>query len=255
MSARFASGVPPLHHAKKRGRTVAADGPAGGAVMRALADWTRARRCLAARVPGAQESRQLGSACRVTVDAQRIDRESQRRAVCRRDLSVGHHAQRAADHCSGVVNNRPRCGPGCKRSVWRIGAVGKAFRRDAKTGCRARREELGARQAEENERSVEGTDRARDRIGEGAIAGRHVVKRAMSLHVCERHAFRGGDRRQRARSGRQHRDPRPHSATRGAPAARIPRGRDTCTRPTSPTSRTSTGWPRKSSPSTAAWTS
>jgi hypothetical protein len=40
MSARFASGVPSLHHphhAEKRGRTVAADGPAAGAVMRALA--------------------------------------------------------------------------------------------------------------------------------------------------------------------------------------------------------------------------
>ncbi len=45
---------------------------------------------------------------------------------------------------------------------------------------------------------IERADGAGDGVGQRAIAGRHVVERTMGLHMRERHAFRGGDRRQRA---------------------------------------------------------
>ena len=185
MSARFASGVPSLHQPQRSA------GEPSLAQARQAAAHARSTRGLNARTatprcsrPARSSLRQLGRARRVAVHAEGMDRKSQRRAVCRRHLSVGHHAQRAADHFLGVVNNRPRGGPGRERPVWRVGAVGEAFRRDAKTGCLARGQELRARQAEEDERPVEGAHGAGDRVGQRAIAGRHVVERAMGLHMA-----------------------------------------------------------------------
>ncbi len=67
----------------------------------------------------AQQPGQLGSASRVAVDAERVDREGQGRTIRRRHLSVGHHAQRATDHLLGVVNDRAGGGPRRQRPIWR----------------------------------------------------------------------------------------------------------------------------------------
>ena len=74
----------------------------------------------------------------------------------------------------------------------------KPFRRDREPGGLPRANQLRRRQPEEDERRIERTDGARDRVGERAIPRRHVVERAVRLDVPEPHAFAVRDRRQRA---------------------------------------------------------
>ena len=201
------------------------DGAAADVMRDRPEDGTRGPTTPRCSRPCAQQTRQLGGAGRVTVDAQRVDRERQRRAIRRRHLSVGHHAQRATDDLLGVVNDRAGRGPRRKRSVWRVGAVGKPFRRDAKTG------RLPAARSSEPGRPKSTSDRSKARTARAmasasvAIAGRHVVERAMRLHMGKRDTFRTPRSPPARRSGRAP-CPRPHEATRAARAGRTPRGRE-----------------------------
>ena len=95
-------------------------------------------------------------------------------------------------------------------------------------------------------------DLFKDRSLRGAIEGKVVVITGASSGI-------GQARRAAGRRGR--RDRGAGRALRGQAGggrrrrSRRRAARRTCTRPTSPTSTTATGWSRRSSPSTAAWTS
>jgi hypothetical protein len=70
-----------------------------------------------------------------------------------------------------------------------IGAIGKCLGGDAKAHRPTRRKQRGTGQAEEDQRRIEGQDRARDRLGKPFVCRGHVVKGAVWLDVLKTHAF------------------------------------------------------------------
>ena len=76
-------------------------------------------------------------------------------------------------------------------------SAGSATRAESSRDAKPRRfssaNELGIRQAEQDEAAIESRDGARDGVGERPIAGSHVVERTVRLHVRQPHALRGGN--------------------------------------------------------------
>ena len=60
-----------------------------------------------------------------------------------------------------------------------------------------RRHDLRARQAEQDQRSIDHGGRPGDGVGEGRVADRHVEKGAMGLDVLQSHTQRRGNGRER----------------------------------------------------------
>ncbi len=53
-------------------------------------------------------------------------------------------------------------------------------------------QQLGIGQTKQNQRSIESGGGARNRVGQRAVLARHVVERAVRLHVLQYEALRGG---------------------------------------------------------------
>src|SRR4030095_1637162 len=76
-----------------------------------------------------------------------------------------------------------------QRTICFIRSIRKAFSRNAKTSGCAGSEQFRVRQPKQNQILIERGDCASDRISHRAIAARHVVERAMRLHVLQPQSF------------------------------------------------------------------
>ena len=76
---------------------------------------------------------------------------------------------------------------GVERPVGLVGAIGEPFRRDAQARRpRPRRSSASSGSPNMMSDGSHARDRARDRVGQRAVARRHVVERAVRLDVLER---------------------------------------------------------------------
>ena len=132
------------------------------------------------------------------MDADRVDLQRDLAAVSRRDTRLAHHAARTCDNRLDIMDDGSRDRSWCQRSVQFVAPIGESFRRHGQTGPSACIEHWRSREAEEDERPVEGGDGLRNRLAERRIARGHVVERAVRLDVTEAEPFGRRDRLQRA---------------------------------------------------------
>ena len=142
----------------------------------------------------------------------RIDRASRTMEIARLTTARDPRSRRPA-HCAARA---------CRLAV---GAVGKplARRAQAARSPAAINSEPG-RPNRISERSTDG-GRARDGVGQRRVADRHVVERAVGLHVLEPHALRRRPSPPVRRSGTR-RNPRPRAASLASRGVRTQRGRE-----------------------------
>ena len=111
--------------------------------------------------------------------------------------ALARHAPDAIDDGGRVVDHRARLAPRHQRSVRLVGAVGEGLGHHAQPLPLARAQQLRVGQPEEDERVVHGGHGPGDRVGQRVILRRHVVERAVRLHVLQPHALGGGEARER----------------------------------------------------------
>ena len=138
---------------------------------------------------GAERARQLVRAGRVAVRADRIDAHRDLRAVGGGDDAVVAMRTARATTVDGVVDDGAGRRPRRQRSVRLVGAIGEPFGGDREARRRPPRAPVPNRAA----RTGSAPDRTRAPPAQWRrqrpVADRHVVKRAVRLHVREPHAF------------------------------------------------------------------
>ncbi len=133
----------------------------------------------------------------VPVRAERVDLQRDFAAVDRGHLALLHHLHRTPHDEIRIVDDGTLTRPWRQRSIRFVRAIGERFGRDLKAVVSADLQHVRAGQPEHDERTIDRRDGARDRRGERRVASRHVVERAMRLHVPQAHALRRSDRSER----------------------------------------------------------
>ena len=84
-----------------------------------------------------------------------------------------------------VMDDRAELVARDERTVGLVGAIGEHFCGDAKPAALSRLQRVRSRRSEQNQRSAERGDRARDGAREGDVTRGHVVERAVRLDVLQ----------------------------------------------------------------------
>ena len=103
----------------------------------------------------------------------------------------------SSQHFYRVMDDRTRFRSRHQRAIGTIRAISESFPGRLEPGGPSCRDELGARQAEQNQRSVCRSDSSRDCIGDPAIADGDVVQSTVGLDVHQANALAGGNGRER----------------------------------------------------------
>ena len=166
------------------------------------------RPCVQARRPRRERGDATPAASRRFAQAareqspHRLDRRARR--SCRRGCATAPSARlrfaarrdrdRLRDRGVDIIDDRAGLVARHQRAIGLVAPIGERFVRDGKARRFARARQLAVGEADQDQRAIEIAHRAGDRIGERAILRRHVVERAVRLHVMQR------ARRPRARS-------------------------------------------------------
>ena len=176
--------------------------------------------------PARMRARELVRAGRVAVHAHRVDvAAASRLPSVATTVPSRDHADGARDDLVGIVDHRAGLAPRRQRSVRLVGAIGKPFGGDAQARRPGRLKISEPGRPNRIERRSNGRDGAGDRVGQRGVAHRHVVERAVRLHVLQRDALGAPPSPQARRSGRA-RSPRLPAASRSSRGARSRRDRE-----------------------------
>ena len=117
--------------------------------------------------------------------AERVDVQQQGRTVDRDNRSLSGHLNRSRDHSFDAGNHRARLVARNQRSIPSIRAIGKSLRNDTQAKCATGYGKRRSRRPIQRQFGIGGKHRTRDRLGKLPVVRRHVVQRAVRLHMSQ----------------------------------------------------------------------
>ena len=133
-------------------------------------------------------ARQSSCAWRVSVHADRVGDESQRRTVNRNDPSLGRNQPSLPRYSFDTIDHRARTSARHEGTIRLVSTIGKCLGSHAKAGISSRLDQTRAGETHQPQTRVGLADRIGNGCGEGEMSSSLVVQRAMWLHVNHSHA-------------------------------------------------------------------